>query len=230
MKKVALITGASGNLGKVTVEKFISEGYQVVATVSPGKTLGYETSSEVLTVEADLTNEKMVEELVKNVIDKYGAIDAALLLVGAFCTGGIMETDGSILKKMYTLNFETAYFTARPVFLQMKKQSSGGRIVLIGARPCLVAEEGKQVLAYALSKSLIFKLAGYLNSEGASDQIITTVIVPGVMDTPLNRKANPTANFSKWVQPEEIAEAMAFVTSNKSEKFRDTVIKIYENA
>ena len=41
MKKNVLITGASGNLGKATVTKFIKEGYKVIATVTPGKTLGF---------------------------------------------------------------------------------------------------------------------------------------------------------------------------------------------
>ncbi len=41
MKKNVLITGASGNLGKATVDKFLKEGYNVLATVTPGKTLGF---------------------------------------------------------------------------------------------------------------------------------------------------------------------------------------------
>ena len=59
---------------------------------------------------------------------------------------------------MYSLNFETAYFVARPVFLQMLKQSTGGRMVFIGARPALQPKDGKDMLAYGLSKSLIFTL------------------------------------------------------------------------
>src|SRR6187549_241414 len=155
MKKLVFITGASGNLGKAAVEKFIAEGYKVVATVSPGKDLGFEVAGDVETVEADLTNEKNAEALVQKIIDKRSSIDAALLLVGGFAAGGIKEADGASLKKMYALNFETAYYTARPVFLQMLKQTTGGRIVLVGARPALKAQDGKKFMAYALSKSLL---------------------------------------------------------------------------
>src|SRR6187551_3083035 len=230
MKKLVLITGASGNLGKAAVEKFITEGYKVVATVSPGKGLGFEINSDVETFEADLTNEENIGEVVLKIIDKYGSIDAALLLVGGFAAGGIKESDGASLKKMYALNFETAYYTARPVFLQMLKQITGGRIILVGARPALKAPDGKKFLAYALSKSLLFKLAEFLNAEGASKNVITSVIVPSTIDTPVNRQSMPSANFSDWVKPEEIAEIMAFISSSNGSVLRDSVFKIYGNA
>jgi NAD(P)-dependent dehydrogenase (short-subunit alcohol dehydrogenase family) len=229
MKKLVFITGASGNLGKAAVEKFIAEGYKVVATVSPGKDLGFEVAGDVETVEADLTNEKNVEEVVQKTIDKHSSIDAALLLVGGFAAGGIKETDGASLKKMYALNFETAYYTSRPVFLQMLKQT-GGRIILVGARPALKAQDGKKFLAYALSKSLLFKLAEFLNAEGASKNVTTSVIVPSTIDTPINRQSMPSANFSDWVKPQEIAEVMAFITSANGSALRDSVFKIYGNA
>jgi NAD(P)-dependent dehydrogenase (short-subunit alcohol dehydrogenase family) len=230
MKKNVMITGASGNLGRAAVEKFIIEGYKVVATVSPGKGLGFEVAGNVETVEADLTNEKNVGEVVRKIIDKHGSIDVVLLLVGGFAAGGVKETDGASLKKMYAVNFETAYYTARPVFLQMLKQTTGGRIILVGARPALKAQDGKKFLAYALSKSLLFKLAEFLNVEGASKNVTTSVIVPSTIDTPVNRQSMPSANFSDWVKPEEIAEIMAFITSANGSALRDSVFKIYGNA
>ncbi len=230
MKKNVLITGASGNLGKAAVEKFMAEGYKVVATVSPGKKLGFEVAGDVETFEADLTDEKNVESAIAKIIGEHHSIDVALLLVGGFAAGGIRETDGASLKKMYALNFETAYYTARPVFLQMQKQLSGGRIVLVGARPALNAADGKNLLAYALSKSLLFKLADFLNAEGATKNVIASVIVPSTIDTPVNRQTMPSANFSDWVKPEEIAEVMAFITSANGNALRDSVFKIYGNA
>ena len=230
MKKNVLITGASGNLGKASVEKFVSDGHKVIVTVSPGKKLGFDVGGDVEIFEADLTNEMNVAEVINQIISKHQKLDVALLLVGGFASGGIQETDGASLKKMYALNFETAYYAARPIFLNMQKQTSGGRIVLVGARPSLDATEGKNLLAYALSKSLIFKLADFLNAEGASQNVISSVIIPGVIDTPINRQANPTANFSDWVKPEEIAEVMAFITSSNGSVMRDPVFKIYGNS
>jgi NAD(P)-dependent dehydrogenase (short-subunit alcohol dehydrogenase family) len=230
MKKNILITGAAGNLGKAAVEKFLAEGNRVIATVSPGKKLDYEVKGDVITYEADLTDEKAVELLITKVINNHQSIDAAVLLVGGFAAGNIEATDGALLKKMYTLNFETAYFVVRPVFQQMKKQKTGGRIMLIGSRPALIAKDGKGLLAYSLSKSLLFKLAEYLNAEGASHNIVTHVVVPSTIDTPINRKAMPDADFSNWVAPEEIASILAFISSDEGKSIREGVVKVYGNA
>jgi NAD(P)-dependent dehydrogenase (short-subunit alcohol dehydrogenase family) len=230
MKKIAFITGASGNLGKAAVEKFLAEGYKVIATVSPGKSLGFEVAGDIETCEADLTNESHVGEIIGQVVFKHQRIDAALLLVGAFAMGGIADTDGASLKKMHSVNFETAYFAARPIFLQMMKQSFGGRIILVGSRPALKSTEGRKSLAYSLAKSSLFKLAEFLNAEGASRNVVTSVIVPGVIDTPANRKDMPQATFANWVKPEEIAETMAFLCSEKANVLREPVVKVYGNS
>lgn len=225
--KTVIITGASGNLGKASVEKFLAEGYKVIATVAPGKTLGFEVKGDVETYDADLTDEKAVTIVISQIISKHKTIDAALLLVGGYAPGGIKETDGTLLKKMFTLNFDTAYFVARPLFEQMTQQSGGGRIVFVGSRPALRPKEGNKSLGYALAKSLIFKLAEVLNAAGASNNVTASVIVPSTIDTPVNRQAMPKADFDAWVKPEEIADAMAHLCSTESKAWRETVLKIY---
>ena len=222
--KTVLITGASGNLGKASVEKFQKEGYKIFATVSPGKTLGFD-SVGVETIEADLTDEMAVEKAITAITSKY-KIDAALLLVGGFAMGSVKDTGSTQLRKMFSLNFDTAYFAARPIFLHMMKQSAG-RIVFVGARPALNPADGKTTVAYALSKSLVFKLAELLNAEGASDNVVSHVIVPSIIDTPVNRAAMPTANFSDWVQPEEIAESIFFLCSDAGSPVRESIVKLY---
>jgi NAD(P)-dependent dehydrogenase (short-subunit alcohol dehydrogenase family) len=229
MKRTVIITGAAGNLGKAAVEKFLKEECRVVGTVSPGKSLGYNVSGEVSVHEVDLTNEQDAEALVESVVRTHQNIDVAVLTVGGYGGGGIGKTDGSGLRKMYSLNFETAYFLARPVFLKMVKQSSGGRIVLIGSRTALEPLQGKSALAYTLSKSLLFNLAACLNAEAAGKNVVTSVIVPSVLDTPENRKSMPNANFSEWVLPERVADILYFITSEQGKPLSDPVVKIYGN-
>jgi NAD(P)-dependent dehydrogenase (short-subunit alcohol dehydrogenase family) len=229
MKKNVLITGGSGNLGKATVEKFLSEGYTVIATVTPGKSLGFEAEG-VHAYDADLTDEKSVDTVVKKIITDHNMLDAALLLVGGYASGNIQNTDGALLKKMFAINFDTSYFVARPVFQQMLTQPDGGRIIFVGSRPALLAKEGKNSLAYGLAKSLIFKLADVLNAEGSSKNVTASIIVPSTIDTEVNRKAMPDKDFTAWVKPEAIADAMAYLCSEKGTALRETVLKVYNRA
>ena len=227
MKRNILITGANGNLGKATVEKFLKEGHRVIALVSPGKSLGFEVNGDIVVEEANLTDETSTGAVITKIASDNKSIDVALLLVGGYASGSVFETNGALLKKMYSQNFETTYFAARPIFSEMVKQSSGGRIILIGARPALLAKDGKSSLAYALSKSLIFKLADFLNAEGSSKNVLCSVIVPSTIDTPVNRTTMPAADFSSWVKPEAIAEVMAFAASDTAGALRDMVLKVY---
>jgi NAD(P)-dependent dehydrogenase (short-subunit alcohol dehydrogenase family) len=227
--KTVIITGASGNLGKAAVSKFLGEGYRVIATVSPGKQLDYTPAGEVDVFQVDLTNEESATSFVATVIEKYNTINVALLLVGGFSAGDIFKTDGAALRKMYSLNFESAYFTTRPVFQQMVKQHAG-RIVLIGARPALKPEEGKNVLAYTLSKSMLFRLAECLNVEGADKNVVVSVVAPGVIDTPSNRSYAKDADTSRWVKPEEIADVIANLVSENNRSMVEPVVKLFGNA
>jgi len=225
--KTVIITGASGSLGKASVEKFLAEGYKVIATVTPGRTLGFQVKGNVETYDADLTDEKSVTDVISRIISKHETVDAALLLVGGYAPGGIKETDGRVLKKMFTLNFDTAYFVARPLFEQMMQQSGGGRIVFVGSRPALKPKDANKSLGYALAKSLVFRLAEALNDAGSSKNVVASVVVPSTIDTPVNRQAMPDADFTTWVKPEEIADAMAHLCSSDSNAWREPVLKIY---
>src|SRR5690606_19619050 len=109
MKKVAYITGATGNLRKAVTAELSKEGYQIVGTVLPGEESDDNFTDIAELIPVDLTNEDQSRRAVEKTIKKFGSIDVALLLVGGFTMGNIYNTDGATLKKMYTLNFETAF-------------------------------------------------------------------------------------------------------------------------
>jgi NAD(P)-dependent dehydrogenase (short-subunit alcohol dehydrogenase family) len=223
-----LITGASGNLGKATLEKFLSEGANIIALTS-ARGLGYKANGKVTTYPADLTNESDASTAIGKVIADHKTIDVALLLVGGFAAGNVEKTDGAMLRKMFAINFETAYYIARPVFQQMVAQG-GGRIVFVASKTSFVNETGKNFIAYSLSKSLVSKLAELLNAEGASKNVVCSVIAPSTIDSEENRRSMPNADFSKWVQPEVIANTLYFLVSRDGAPLREPVIKIYGNS
>ena len=229
-RKHVLITGAAGNLGRAAVEKFLENGYHVIATVEEGQTLGYDVPKNVTVYPVDLQDEAKVNEFIRQVSDDFKSVDVALLLVGGFAAGGIDSTGGEELRKMIRLNFETAYYIARPLFLRMTQQNRGGRMVFVGARPALEPENGRKCLAYSLSKGLLFHLAEMLNAEARGKNVVVSVIVPGTIDTPQNRASMPSADFSKWVAPEQFAEIISFITSEKARPVAETVLKIYGNS
>jgi len=228
--KTVIITGANGNLGTACVQKFLSEGYQVIAVDGANTHLAFAAgNSNYAFASVNLLDENASTDFINACIKKYGKVDAALLLVGGFAAGNMAATDGAAIQKMFALNFETAYFMSRPLLLHMQ-QNNSGRIVFVGARPALNPAQGKDLMAYALTKSLLFKLAEFINEENKGKNITATVVVPSTIDTALNRQSMPDADPSNWVTPEAIANCMEFALSDKGSVLRETVLKVYNNA
>jgi len=228
--KTIIITGANGNLGTAVTREFLDKGYQVIATVATDAMKADLAVQERLDVRVvDLANEEATNVFIRSVIDTYKKIDAALMLVGGFVMGNIAATSVADIQKQFSLNFETAYHVTRPLFQHMM-DNGNGRLVFIGARPAIEASQGKNLLAYGLSKSLLFKLAEYLNEEAKGKNVTATVVAPSTLDTPLNRKSMPDTDPEIWVKPTALAEILEFIVSDKNLPIRESVIKVYNNA
>jgi len=229
MKNI-LITGAAGNLGTAVLQKFLTSGYRVIAVVqnqAQRESVQQAAGLEVHVV--NLADEHETASFINEIIQQHHRIDGALMLVGGFTAGNIEVASGDDLRSQYSLNFETAYFTARPLFTHM--MSSGyGRLIFVGARPALDASAGKGLMAYALSKSLVFKLAELLNAEAKGKNVTATVFVPSTIDTPVNRSSMPEANPDNWVKASQIADLMEMTCSDVGAPLREAVVKVYNNA
>jgi NADP-dependent 3-hydroxy acid dehydrogenase YdfG len=91
-------------------------------------------------------------------------------------------------------------------------------------------KNSKGMVAYGLTKSLIFRLAELMNAEANETDVVTHVMVPSTIDTTANRKSMPDADFSKWVTPEAIADVIYFYCTQQAEIIKEPVIKVYNKA
>ena len=225
-----LISGANGNLGKATIQKLTTGSKPVVAVDRGQHHLSeYISQGKIEFKPCDVSDEAAATKLVDDLVASGKKLDTAILLVGGYVPGNIEETNGETLRKQYTANFESCYFLARPLLKQMKEIGQG-RFVLVGAKPGLNPALGKHSVAYALSKSLIFRLAEIINEEGTDTGITATVIVPGTIDTPQNRASMPGKNYEDWVKPEHIANVIAFAVSDEARILREPILKVYNNS
>lgn len=225
-----IITGANGGLGLAVTRRLSKDGFRMLAVVGKSGAGVLEESGNLVLKQADLFSEEETEALVLLALQEMPDLDAAVLLVGGFAMGKLVETSKSDLEKMMDLNFYSAYHIVRPLLKHFLERPEGGRFILVGSRPGLDASAGKDFFAYALSKAMIFKLAEFINAEGKGKNISATVIVPSTIDTEANRKAMPGADFSRWVKPEDIAATIAFYLSDEGKTIREGIVKVYNKA
>lgn len=224
---IALVTGASGNLGSAVVKKFLIESYTVIGFVHKKREANpaLENYEEI---ELDLLNGENCEKAINAIIEKYGTIDIAVLTAGGFAMSDIAKTKIEKITQQFQLNFATAYNIARPVFLEMMKQNKG-RIFLTGSKQGSDTSLAKGAVAYGLSKSLLFNLAKILNAESEGKNVVTSMVVPGIIDTPENRKSMPGSDYSKWTTAAQIADVISFYSSEKASALREPILKLYNN-
>jgi NAD(P)-dependent dehydrogenase (short-subunit alcohol dehydrogenase family) len=227
--KTVIVTGTTGNLGKAIIHKFLAEGHTVIGTTTKKTVTSFDGQPGFEAYAADLSKEDEVASMMAILLKKYPVIDAAVLTAGGFAMGKIAESGVNDLQQQYKLNFETTYIIARLIFQQMIQQKTG-RLFFTGSKPGLDMHAGKGMTGYALSKSLIFRLAELMNEEAKGTSVVTHVIVPSTIDTPQNRSSMPDADFSKWVKPESIADIVYEHCSPSFENLREPLIKIYNKA
>lgn len=227
--KNIIVTGAQGNLGQAVTRKFLGEKYFVTGVIRHGSSNGRDSHENYLAAPLDLLSSEQCEDFTENFFKEYGKIHVAVLTAGGFAKGNIATTSTADIYKQYQLNFETAYNIARPIFVQMMKQKTG-QLFFIGSRAGLDSSKAKGVTDYALSKSLLFRLAELMNAEAEGTDVVVSVIVPSTIDTPDNRKDMPDADFETWVTPMQIADVIYFYSSQEADVIRQPVIKVYNKS
>lgn len=216
-------------MGQDVVNSISAAGHHIIATVGSGEVPESLIEKTIVQQRVDLLNEAAAESFVHSIVNQYPSLDGAILLVGGFGMGNIENTNEAMLDKQISLNFKTAWFIIKPLMTHFKK-SGGGQIILIGARPAINPDEGKNVVAYSLSKSLLISLAEIINTEGKNAGITASIIIPGILDTAPNRKAMPDADFEGWVKTSTVAETISFILSDAGKALRQPVFKVYNRS
>lgn len=222
--KKILITGAKGNLGNSLVRALLENNMQVIATVGSGTTVGIMDGHPNLQVfPLNVLEPSSCDKIAGELVD----IDAIVMLVGGYQSGDIMHTTLADLDKMIDLNYKSAFNVVQPFYKKMLEKKRAGHFIFIGSRSVNTTKNAKKSIAYALSKSLVLRLAEMINDDSSKTGIKASVIMPGSMDTPPNRLAMPEADFSKWVTTDQVAEVIAWCI--QTDQLKETVLQVDGN-
>ena len=228
--KVVVVTGANGNIGQVVARKFAEQGATLVLVGRKEADLA-EIIQELggTAGVADVTDEASVDALVKMIEDKHGRIDVLAHTVGGFASGQPVHESGlDVWNKMMALNALSVYVTGGRVARHMVEKDVPGRIIAILSKNAYKGTA--KSAAYSAAKSAAQRVLESMASELRPNNITVNGIVPSTIDTPQNREATPNADFSKWVQPEEIADAMLFLASEKARSISGISLDIFGRA
>ncbi|MDM0110286.1 SDR family oxidoreductase [Variovorax sp. J22R24] len=214
--KAVLITGAAGNLGRVVAKSFADRGAQLVLVDRQTVSLGsdFPDRERHLVVEANLLQADEVLSATEQAIARFGRIDVLCNLAGGFRMGTeVHETSPSDWDFLLGLNAGSVLHMARAAVPHMLA-AGGGKIINVGA---FAAHRGAaQMGAYIASKSVVMRLTESMAAELRERGINVNCVLPTIIDTPENRLAMADADPSRWVTPQDLANAILFLASDQA--------------
>jgi len=228
--KVALITGAAGNLGHAVAQAFAREGAAIALVDLQAAALN-ETRTELggaadcLVVPTDLIRPESVSDMARRVLAHFRRIDILANIAGGFTMGPpLHETEDRDWDFMMDLNARTVFNCCRALIPPMLAQGSGA-IINVSAR---AARQGQPRMApYCASKAAVITLTESLAAEQRLNGITVNCILPGTLDTPQNRAAMPDAHHKNWVPPAALADVVLFLASDAARCVTGAAIPVY---
>ncbi len=223
--RTALVVGAGSGIGRATALKLANSGLRVVAAdlnAAAITELAAEHPSVVDLGQAwDATSAEECQRLVAATVAATGRIDHVVSTVGWTAISRFLEESPEYWRRIIDLNLMSAVYLSAAAGEAMRE--SGGTIVLTSSEAGMVGQSGEAV--YSAAKGGVVALAKALAREWARFSIRVNVVAPGVTETPLLESQGGEALLTSVVRaiplrragrPEEIADAIAYLSSDES--------------
>lgn len=222
--KTALITGAKGGLGTHVTQTFLAAGANVVGVSRSIQQTDF-PDPRFSAVPGELSSREAAQAIANAVMGRFRRIDILVHLVGGFAGGTpVAGTDDATFERMLDSNLWSAFHILRAV-IPVMRASGSGRIVAIGSRAAV--EPQPLIAAYSASKSALVTLMRSVAMENKDSGITANVILPGTMDTPANRAADPAADVTKWIDPQQVANLALWLVSDAASQVTGSMIPVY---
>ena len=222
-ERVVLITGANGGLGTFVTKRFLETGAMVVGGSRKISKEDFEGPNFV-PLPADFTEPNAVRDAIASVVTRFGRLDVLVHVLGGFAGGStVAETDDATWEQMRDLNLTSAFYVLRAAIPHLRK-SGKGRAIAIGSLAAVEPHAG--LGAYVTFKSALTTLVRTVALENKDSGMTANVVLPATMDTPANRKSMPGADFSKWVQPADVADLVLWLADERAEHINGMAIPI----
>jgi NAD(P)-dependent dehydrogenase (short-subunit alcohol dehydrogenase family) len=225
-----LVTGASGGLGGAVTEAFLAGGWRVVAASRSVRQAAPAAGHDrLVAVAADLDEPADVDATVATAAaDGAAPLRALVNLVGGYAQGGrVHETPVEELERQLALNLRPTWLVTKAVLPHLVA-GGGGAVVCVSSRAAVAPFPGGA--SYATAKAAVLAFAQAVAVEYRRDGVRCNAVLPSVIDTPANRAAQPDADHSRWVPPEQVAGVIRFLCGEESAPTSGAAVPVYGRA
>ncbi|WP_374967328.1 SDR family NAD(P)-dependent oxidoreductase [Lysinibacillus sp. RS5] len=238
-QQVIIVTGAGGGMGKAIIQEQLEKGHIVVGLDLSVASLTDLAQDALQCFEVNVLQEERVNDICKQVFEKYGRIDGLVNALGiAQAATPIEQVSMDEWNRLMDVNVKTLFITTKAVVSYMKERQKGS-IVTIASISAVRPRPGLQ--AYIASKGAAESFARGMAIELAPFQIRVNTIHPGPADTQmLGQFAAQGADIEqtkqsvfvqsvplgRLVNPSDIAGAVSYLLSNEASMVTGTTLHV----
>jgi NAD(P)-dependent dehydrogenase (short-subunit alcohol dehydrogenase family) len=226
-----MVAGGTGGLGRAVSLAFLQEQARVLVTYrneeefAALRTAAEANESLLKGYRADVTDEAAVRQLMDSILAEHGQVDALINSVGGYAGGAkLWDAETKVFDQMLALNLRSGLLLSRAVIPAMLKRRRGS-IVNVASKAAVDHAGG--AAAYAASKAAALAMMDSLAEDLKGTGVRVNSILPSTIDTEANRKAMPTAHFTLWPKPEDIARVILFLSSEDAKVIHGAAIPVY---
>lgn len=228
-REVAWVTGGGTGIGRAVAVKLAERGFAVVIHYNSSDQGAEEVAEKIsalgsdpLLVQGDVANARAVNEMVREIRERYGRLDVLVNNAGSIVERATLEeTAEDLWDQTIGVNLKSVYLCSRAA-LPLLCQQGSGRIINISS---IAAKDGGGSPAYAAAKGGVESLSRAMAKELAPEGVLVNAVSPGRIDTPFHdRFSSPESRKEKARsiplkregKPEEVAGVVAFLASGEA--------------
>ena len=221
--QIYLITGASGAVAQSIIAKFESLGTTLYLLDRPSPTPREQLVGTSIT--ADLSRLEGAEKAIGQIIQTHGRLDGVIHTIGGFAIESILEYKPSTYDQMMDSNVRSTVNLAAAATPALEQTKGFFGAIAAGQ---VIRGGGANLALYTAAKGALVLFLKSLATEIKA--VRYGVVYPmGTIDTPANRKNMPNSDTSTWIDPNEIAEAFAYMAT-RSGRGRVQEVQVFPNA
>jgi len=223
--KVAIVTGASSGIGKQTAELLSQRGARVAVFARSADKLKRLASDSLLAVAGDVSVLEDVERLFSTTESHFGHVDVLINNAGMIDPAPLIDTTFDEWKEMFAVNVHGVFLTCRRALPSMIERRAGAIVNVASISGVPGPEKFPGWVSYCASKGAVISLTEALAVEVKAHGIRVNSVSPGSVDTSMWAEASGGAPAS--MTPEEVAEAILFLASDRSRPMNGQNLNVY---
>ncbi len=232
--RVVLVTGGSRGIGQACAEWFLARGDRVAVTSRSGQTdlkPDDGDAGRVLALACDVRDVAQVDAAFAAVEEAWGPVEILVANAGITRDTLVLRMNDDAWSEVLDTNLTGAFHVARRALAKMIRLHRG-RVVFISSVGAFIGSAGQA--NYAASKAGLVGMARSMAREVASRSITVNVVAPGLVETNMlealgeERRTEFAAQvpLGRVARPDEVAEAVGFLTSSGAGYITGTVLPV----